>query len=274
MSNWLTKLTKPYVGGPRYDKPRTILYQLENWELSVSYPGGSEHRIEQPKPVNYPFRSPEMKFGIHVDMGSWAFGAPLRIRLMQALGGIFDPLATAVAWIEVRKLLGGKSLDPANPAALGEYIKWEYHDDLETPPVEGRGNGTNYIIRQREAQLLASKGERYRRNHDAALESQLMPHPTNMKQCEIQGLLWAYFTVCRYNRIPTACYAIPLDRECYLYVEFRGTVEACGEKYIDVLVHDMQQIEQWMMPRLRLTEITPSLDAPPTKPLLPPPGSV
>jgi len=283
MSTWLTNLSKPYCGGPNYGEVRTMIFQLEGWELTARFPGGRVQFSEPIQPVNYSYSVPDWFenhaaqigsiISVRVYTDSWAFVPSFKNRLFQAMTGSTDPIAEIYVAIDIMKLRGGKELDRKTPAALGEYVRWEYQDFLETLPVEGRGNGSNYIIRQREGQLLATKGERYRRNHDAALKSQLEPHPQQMEQREIEGRLWTHYTIGEHPRVPKSCYATPLDNEYYLHLRFDYRWYHDQEKYGEALTPEMQQIEQWMMPRLRLSEVNPALNAPADKTRLLPPGA-
>jgi hypothetical protein len=249
---------KPYLGGPRFDNHTSKSFQMEEWELSVKYPDGGDTDENIPKPANFAFRSGDL---MSIDFHRWCFHGRLRVRLEQIMVGDCDPIAEGILWIWVRELVKDKRLDLKDPNALGEYIKWEYHDRLETP------GGDNYKRRKEEERKFAGTYEYDRRKRDAWMRY-LSPVPENVELRTFEEREWTRYTLKNRWDLADSHYVTPLDERHYLQFHFDYRIERLGWPHQDALLEAMHPIEHWMMPRVKLQAVMPhdGLDTPQLKP--------
>jgi hypothetical protein len=145
-------------------------------------------------------------------------------------------------------------LDPANPHALGDYIKWEYDDFYESPEQGLYCKGDNYEVRTKYGkqykQGLTEQDECYRQQYEAALRSELMPTPEHFALRDFGGGRWTCFSLGKDGHIPAQHYCIPLSKFFYLNIDIDPIFRL---DYKEALEPDMLDAAEWLVQHIKIT---------------------
>lgn len=260
MSSRLFK-TGTYGGGPDFDHPFTVGFELEGVVLELTLPASDSKWENPPRPLNLPYKTPgwfeqnserpNLRAWVHIYTKIWYY-FPVRLKRLLNLAtmGANNEMGNLSLGIHLNKLQGGKLLDLANPNALTEYIKWEYDDYYESPEKGPYGKGSNYETRKEHGATLAEKGEWYREQHEAALKSELMPMPEQFGLRDFGGGHWTYFSLGKCDHIPAQNFCLPLSELYYLHIDIEPTFHM---HYRESLEPDMLNAAEWLRQHIKIT---------------------
>jgi hypothetical protein len=254
---------RSYSGGPHFDRPSTLCFELEGIGLELTVPASDFVMAEPPRMLNLPFNSEgwfeghckRRDFHVYVPLftemwGYFPTGLSRVVNLMSM--GSNQRMGELSLGFHLKRLTGNRKLDPSNSLSLGDYIKWEYEDHFESPKRGDGGRGKNHEIRSRESLLLARRGESYRSQYEIALSTELEPTPKSFDLMSFGGGVWTCYRLDR-GWIRSRIYScIPLSDSYYLQLDIRLLFEI-SEKNRQLLEPDMLRAAEWLRQHIKIT---------------------
>jgi hypothetical protein len=254
---------RQYAGGPHFDRPFTLYFELEGTVLELMLPASDAKWQDPPRPLNSPFNASgwfeehsernNLNDFVHLHTQIWYYFHVRFSRIIRLMAmGTNEPMGSLSLSVQLNKLKDSRKLDLANPRSLGDYIKWEYDDYYESPERGDYGKGRNYEVRARENQMLARQGEWYRDRYEIALKSGLHPTPEHFDLRDFGGGLWTCFRLERPWHLSTQYYCIPLSESYYLQIDIQLLFHVT-DKNRGILEPDMLSAAEWLVQHIKIT---------------------
>lgn len=239
LKNWW----QGFAGGPDFNQQQKLSFLLEEYSVQLTLPYSNITSDEQPKQVNYPFRSvgwfeqhqqqkDQHKY-VQIHTEGWCYLAAL-LR--------FDDSEYGWLWLNVWLKKVPEGVDALDRQVLAKHVIDEHSQHYNSSVIStdgeyGLGRNTEIESELKEyAELRASRGspfteERYRDELQSRINNYGYPPLKPAKLITLQGLEWVFYQE-KYDRHPTRTdfYCLPLSSKFYLTIGFKHRVDNANEK--------------------------------------------
>lgn len=266
MSIQLFKL-RSYSGGPHFDRPSALCFDLEEVVFEVTIPGSDFAMKEPPRMLKLPYNTPgwfgshskryDINDSVNLHAEIWNY-FPVRMKraLNLLIAGTNARMGVLSMSTDLVRVAAGRQLESVNARSLAEYIRWEYEDHYDSP-VEGKnGKGWNREVRNRNASTYLrdhrANDPFWQQQYGAALKSELIPTPKTFEYRQLGGAEWACFTLGNTWAVSTQHFCLVLSPIYYLEISIEHRFEVT-DRNRTILEPDMQRTADWILQHIKVT---------------------